>query len=271
MVEIPGNVGAVTAYDGNDIEILNCDGASSMFRLEDGTNIIFVDTETTEGYEDGAIQLAAYDVNGAYRTWVPNVLYYSSDGGTIDALFVDVNNKWYGAKPIGRTYGIITSYYGTTKVDGKSYYEYRVDCNDKTYSIRLDGTKNNLKTGQLVSFMERADGCYTLEDITVYTEKNIQEAWVKDYNEIDNIITIYTALTENSEGWYEGSRVITYAVAENPHIIYVNARDNTVGEDIGINPFDSIMGYKNIAFLLNEKNEVSVVFVETSGKCDILP
>lgn len=231
--------------------------------------VLFAECTTAATGNSGA-RYTAYLLRDLTSIPAQNAAYITDGNNQVVAVYMDLNKP-----PVelhsGMIYGIVTAYNGVVKVDGKTYYEYDVGCNDEIYSIFLDGTKNSLKKGQLVSFMERADGCYAPEDITVYTEKNIQTAWVKEYNTSDNIITIYTALTEYPEGYYEGSQATTYAVAENPHIIYVNARDNTVGEDIGINPLDSITGYKNAAFLLNEKNRVVVIFVETSGKCDILP
>ena len=83
--------GAVKAYKegGEDIEFAN---DSTIYTITDDTAIIFVDSETNEGYDTGAIQIADID-NG---TEINNVIYYYDHNDAkheLKVIFVDVNNE----------------------------------------------------------------------------------------------------------------------------------------------------------------------------------
>ncbi len=83
--------GAVKAYKegGEDIEFAN---DSTIYTITDDTAIIFVDSETNEGYDTGAIQIADID-NG---TEINNVIYYYDHNDAkheLKVIFVDMNNE----------------------------------------------------------------------------------------------------------------------------------------------------------------------------------
>ncbi len=89
---------SVIAYDGDDISFFESDAYN--LTLDTDIVTIYVDTENLEGYEDGAIQIAAYDTDSADRkSWTPNTIYVkgtNKDGDdVVKVLVVDVNNEIY--------------------------------------------------------------------------------------------------------------------------------------------------------------------------------
>ena len=67
----------------------------------------------------------------------------------------------------------------------------------------------------------------------------------------------------------------TYALDDDCTIVYVNAEDEELGRDIGVNGFDSVTNHRNAAIVTTTDargNRVIVaIFVEASNKTNILP
>lgn len=91
---------AVEAYDGETITFIGNDGE---YNITDDTQVIYVNTEDTEGAEGGSIRVATdhnteneFELNAVY---VPDT---ENSDGTYDllALFIDVNNELDGTTPV---------------------------------------------------------------------------------------------------------------------------------------------------------------------------
>ena len=91
---------AVEAYDGETITFIGNDGE---YNITDDTQVIYVNTEDTEGAEGGSIRVATdhntedeFELNAVY---VPDT---KNSDGTYDllALFIDVNNELDGTTPV---------------------------------------------------------------------------------------------------------------------------------------------------------------------------
>ena len=122
---------AVTAIDGKYIDVKTADG-TALTALEidsSDTNVIYVDTDKTAKAEGGSIQLADEPTTGNYTMNVFVVRDAGvATGTTLDAIFVDVNNKMknvtYGAS-VNTSADVLTPAAGTT-----------------TYTLTRDGSAN---------------------------------------------------------------------------------------------------------------------------------
>lgn len=199
-----------------------------------------------------------------------NATYIRNGAGQVVAVYMDLPDVPQSINTVPeRVYGIVSSYSGLTKIDGSTYHRFSVDANTERYSVNMPARA--LKAGQLVSFDLRPDDCYEAEDITIYTPENTTVGCVKEYNDSDGIITYYTELFQADGGIYEGKVANTVAVNKECVIVYVNTDNCSAGEEIGVNSYDVMSGCKNVALVFDENNRVVVIFVETSGRKDILP
>ena len=91
---LSGSYAAVTVVDGKKIDVKLADGnTKSALEIDnEDTNVVYVNTKDTKGVEGGAISEADEPTSGNYTMNV-YVVGYANDGDTIDAIFVDVNNK----------------------------------------------------------------------------------------------------------------------------------------------------------------------------------
>ena len=91
---LSGSYAAVTVVDGKKIDVKLADGTTkSALEIDnEDTNVVYVNTKDTKGVEGGAISEADEPTSGNYTMNV-YVVGYANDGDTIDAIFVDVNNK----------------------------------------------------------------------------------------------------------------------------------------------------------------------------------
>lgn len=198
-----------------------------------------------------------------------NAAYIQNEEGQVVAVYMDLSDVPQGINVVPtRIYGIVSSYSGRIKINGSAYCQYVVGSNEESYSVYLP--TQVLKRGQLVSFDVRPDGCYKTEDITIYTPENSTVGCVKEYNESDEIITYYTEMFQADGGIYEGKSANTVVISRECVIAYVNTDTDSVGAEIGVNAYDVTTGYKNVALVFDENNVAIAIFVETSGKGDIL-
>ena len=90
-----GSYAAVTVVDGKKIDVKLAGGTTVKSALEidsEDTNVVYVNTKDTKGVEGGSVAEADEPTTGNYTMNV-YIVGYANDGDTIDALFVDVNNK----------------------------------------------------------------------------------------------------------------------------------------------------------------------------------
>ena len=122
---------AVTAIDGKNIDVTAIDGTKyTALEIDtEDTNVIYVDTKNTAKAEGGSIQLADEPTTGNYTMNVFVVRDAGiATGTTLDAIFVDVNNKMenvtYGAS-VNTSADVLTPAAGST-----------------TYTLTRDGSAN---------------------------------------------------------------------------------------------------------------------------------
>ena len=89
-----GSYAAVTVVDGKKIDVKLAGGTvkSALEIDSEDTNVVYVNTKDTKGVEGGSVAEADEPTTGNYTMNV-YIVGYANDGDTIDALFVDVNNK----------------------------------------------------------------------------------------------------------------------------------------------------------------------------------
>ena len=216
----------------------------------------------------------AYSIRSLGTITAPaNGLRYTAvtdNDGKVVAVFANL-----AAKPAGATsntvYGIVSGYTGTVEIGGTEYRRYTVESSDESYTVNVkkSGTDDTLTVGAVVSFDPSADDCYSSNKSFASAGTGI---YVKEYDEADGTISYYTdvkGVDENGDGtndYYEGvGSAITKAVDDDVTIIYVNTDDDVAGDEIGVNPFDTVAGKTNAILVVNGSDVVTAIIVETSG------
>lgn len=96
-IQVISETGAVTAISGENIEILSFSVGRKAYTLDENTAILYINSNTYEGYEGSTIQLATQHFdNPIDNSYDQNVIYKVGADGMVDAIFVDVNNKLSG-------------------------------------------------------------------------------------------------------------------------------------------------------------------------------
>ena len=199
------------------------------------------------------------------------VKYVVKDGYVV-AVYAPLSARPSGAAG-SMVYGIVSGYTGTRKVDGSYYHVYTVSNDVEKYTVSLDeDSAKNIVVGKLVGFEPAADGIYNDGDVAIYdgsawNHTNGLAVYVKNFNSADGTIRYWTAL---SGGEPDDSTLTVKALDADCAIVYVNAKDDKAGENIGVGAYNPDNDYKN-ALLIRDSNDDKVVaiFVETSDKCDI--
>ena len=203
--------------------------------------------------------------------------YYVKDGKVVAAYTV------LASRPSGASadmfYGIVTGFTGTVKVDGDYYKQYSVANDAETLTVLLPDTGANagtLTTGELVGFEKANDDVYTNTQIIRYTgtafdANNGLATWVKEYNEADATLTYFTGITGTAATGFTGisATATTKALDDDCVIVYVNADDDEAGEEIGINAFDGVTGYRNV-LIVEDNGKIAAILVESSGETHVI-
>ncbi len=253
-------------------------GTDTFYRMNDDTVVIGVKVDGNKSSTNNTIQkytqISGSDFNNAAL-----VLGTGTEADLIKAIYVDEDNKINSEGAFvpednssGGTvvYGIVTAEDGRRKIGEDVYYSYTVASNGDEYTVCLPDEA--LERGMLVSFAEAPDSIYTVDDITVYTEKNALASWVKEYDERSGYLCVYTDIAlEDSGSYYEGQEMRAYVVSKDCAIISVDAYNKKSECDVGVWAFDQVTGYKNAAVVVDEDNIVVAIFMEISNECDILP
>ena len=204
---------------------------------------------------------------------------YVTNDGKVVAAFVALAGKPSGASD-DTLYGIITSDGQVTSKNGDPYTMFTVWTGEET-TVYVDGDKvSDLTKGALVSFDKSANDTYTQStgssDFTVLDGTSIskgQAIAVSDYSEADQTITFANALKLEGDAYVEDGK-ITKAIDEDAKIVYIDADNQTKGDDgMGITSFDGTTGYAN-ALIVYEggvaTNKIVAIIVNTNSDTDVL-
>ena len=210
-----------------------------------------------------------------------NMMYASviDSNGKIVAAFVDYGKKVPGASD-DTLYGIITSDGQVTSKNGDPYTMFTVWTGEET-TVYVDGDKvSDLTKGALVSFDKSANDTYTQStgssDFTVLDGTSIskgQAIAVSDYSEADQTITFANALKLEGDAYVEDGK-ITKAIDEDAKIVYIDADNQTKGDDgMGITSFDGTTGYANALIVYEggvSTNKIVAIIVNTNSDTNVL-
>lgn len=204
-----------------------------------------------------------------------NMMYASviDSNGKIVAAFVDYGKKVPGASD-DTLYGIITSDGQVTSKNGDPYTMFTVWTGEET-TVYVEGdTVSSPTKGALVSFDKSADDTYDQSDFTVLDGTSQGQAIaVSDYSEADQTITFANALKLEGEAYVEDGK-ITKAIDEDAKIVYIDADNQTKGDDgMGITSFDGTTGYANALIVYEggvSTNKIVAIIVNTNSDTDVL-
>ncbi|MEL4860438.1 S-layer homology domain-containing protein [Pseudoflavonifractor phocaeensis] len=251
----------------------------------DAALFILVD-KNANGTWDAGEDFFAYNMRGVGNinntaTNGVKVAYYLKDGQAVAAYMVLTAKP--GSSTADTLYGIVTGYNGTRTLNDDTYYQYTVAVGrDEDVVVNVDDA-STLAAGDLVMFDEATDTKYTgndgvknsTGDIThLVTATGVAQAKsdivaVKDYNESNRLLTYYTDLARPSvTGEFTGT-MASITVDKDVKIVYVNAKDNEAGEEVGVGAFDASTGYANAVFHTDDDGIVDAILVETSGKANL--
>ena len=216
----------------------------------------------------------AYNLRSLNSIKVGNGAKYASitnTDGKVEAAYVEL-----GAKPSGATsdtvYGIVSKDNGVVKVGDDYQKAYVVSNNEGDYTVYMGASSTKLEKGDIVYFDQASDNVYSDNDVKKLgtdDTTNFLAAYAKELDS-DKVLSYYTSVTTETDGTHKGSGTPTNIALENDaKIVYVDKDNNKAGDDIGVNEFDKITGYKNIAVVKNSSGKIDAIIVETSNECDI--
>lgn len=258
---------------------------STAVASSDAALFILVD-KNANGTWDAGEDFFAYNMRGVGNinntaTNGVKVAYYLKDGQAVAAYMVLTAKP--GSSTADTLYGIVTGYNGTRTLNDDTYYQYTVAVGrDEDVVVNVDDA-STLAAGDLIMFDEATDTKYTGNDGTknstgdithLVTATGTPEAKsdiiaVKDYNESNRLLTYYTDLARPSvTGEFTGT-MASITVDKDVKIVYVNAKDNEAGEEVGVGAFDASTGYANAVFHTDDDGIVDAILVETSGKANL--
>lgn len=233
--------------------------------------VLFAET-TANTLGNAGAKYKVYDIRTLDSFGPVNTNYVVNSDGKVVAVFAELASTPAGATS-NTVYGIVTAANGRVKIDDNYYYQYTVASNEETYTVNM--ANNSLTKGELVAFEPVNDNVYSNTDVDKIDGTGTSQAvYVKEYSDADKTLTYFTAKTV-SDGSYIGvaGTLNTLAVDEDCSIVYVDAKNDAAGSDMGINAFDSVTGYKNVAIVTKTVDGAKVIvaiFVETSNETDIL-
>ena len=251
-----------------------------LFRCTDAAFSAASNTSTFKAYSIRSMK--DFDVTTKSYTYVTN------DDGMIVAVYIG-NGDDISTSTSDAVIGIVTADNGVVKYDDVAYNQFVVASNDKTYTVNIeDGASNDTLTkGNVIAFAPSSDDRYNdntgfvvLSNASEYTNssKNIDgtsytasTVYVKSYDESEQLLTYYTGKgSADSDGAYTNpTGVTTKAVADDVTIVYVDAKNDVAGDQIGVNAFDAMTGYSNVIILVNTDGVISHIVVETSNEANV--
>ena len=190
--------------------------------------------------------------------------YYSvkNSDGKVEVAVVELTGKPSGATS-DTVYGIVSKDNGVVKVNDDYQKSYLVSNNKGDYKVYMPAGSTKLSKGAVVYFDQASDDIYADDDVNVITTG----VFAKELDN-DKVLSYYTSATKTANG-YIGGGLVNVALEDDAQIVYVDKDGEKGGDDIGVNEFDKINGYANIAVVTNTSGKVDAIIVETSNEKDI--
>ena len=235
--------------------------------MTDSDAVLFVNV-------DNGDKFYAYNLRSLNDIKVADTTKYASVLNSDDK--VEVAYVELGSKPSGATsdtvYGIVSKDNGTVKVGDDYQKSYLVSNNEGDYKVYMGASSTKLSKGDIVYFDQASDNVYSDNDVKKLgtdDTTNFLAAYAKELDS-DKVLSYYTAVTTETDGTHKGSgSPVNIALEDDAKIVYVDQDNDKAGDDIGVNEFDKITGYKNIVVVKNSSGKIDAIIVETSNECDI--
>ena len=225
--------------------------------MTDSAAVLFVKTTGNDYY--------AYNLRSLNDIKVPaSKNYYSvkNSDGKVEVAVVELTGKPSGATS-DTVYGIVSADNGVVKVGDDYQKSYLVSNNKGDYKVYMGASSTELSKGDIVYFDQASDDIYADDDVNVITTG----VFAKELDN-DKVLSYYTSATKTANG-YIGGGLVNVALEDDAQIVYVDKDGEKGGDDIGVNEFDKINGYANIAVVTNTSGKVDAIIVETSNEKDI--
>ena len=252
--------------DGTGAVVYNKDTKTFDGVMTESDAVLFVKT-TNDYYAYNLRSLNNITVDAGTKNYFSVV---NSDG-KVEAAVVELSSKPSGATS-DTVYGIVSKDNGVVKVGDDYQKFYMVSNNEGDYKVYMGASSTKLEKGDIVYFDQASDNVYSDNDVKKLgtdDTTNFLAAYAKELDS-DKVLSYYTAVTNETDGTHKGSGTPTNIALENDaKIVYVDKDNNKAGDDIGVNEFDKITGYKNIAVVKNSSGKIDAIIVETSNECDI--
>ena len=201
--------------------------------------------------------------------------YFSvvNSDGKVEAAVVELSSKPSGATS-DTVYGIVSKDNGTVKVGDDYQKFYLVSNNEGDYKVYMPAGSNKLSKGDIVYFDQASDETYSNNDVKVLgtdDTANFLAAYAKELDS-DKVLSYYTSVTNDANDTYKGiGALVNIALENDAKIVYVDQDNDKAGDNLGVNEFDKITGYANIAVVKNSSGKVDAIIVESSNEDDIAP
>ena len=235
--------------------------------MTDSDAVLFVNV-------DNGDKFYAYNLRSLNDIKVADTTKYASVLNSDDK--VEVAYVELGSKPSGATsdtvYGIVSKDNGTVKIGDDYQKSYVVSNNEGDYTVYMGASSTKLAKGDIVYFDQASDNVYSDSDVKKLgadDASNFLAAYAKELDN-DKVLSYYTNVTTDTDGTYKGSgSPVNIALEDDAKIVYVDQDNDKAGDDIGVNEFDKITGYKNIVVVKNSSGKIDAIIVETSNECNI--
>ena len=252
--------------DGTGAVVYNKDTKTFDGVMTESDAVLFVKT-TNDYYAYNLRSLNNITVDAGTKNYFSVV---NSDG-KVEAAVVELSSKPSGATS-DTVYGIVSKDNGTVKVGDDYQKFYMVSNNEGDYKVYMGASSTKLSKGDIVYFDQASDNVYSDNDVKVLgtdDTANFLAAYAKELDS-DKVLSYYTAVTTETDGTHKGSgSPVNIALEDDAKIVYVDQDNDKAGDDIGVNEFDKITGYKNIVVVKNSSGKIDAIIVETSNECDI--
>ena len=194
--------------------------------------------------------------------------YFTNNNGEIVAICVGLTVK-PGSSATSEQYGYVIDDQRASSVDGTKYYEISVWNGTENVTLKVESSSpvmadgNQIKKGSMIQYKIGADGITSSSDLHMITQGNI--AAVESLDEGRSLLNLYKDPSNTALG------VNAYKVSDDCVVIGVNTEKNESAE--GYNAVISALvnsgvATENVVVVLNSKDEVVAVFVDSKNEID---
>ena len=271
VMDLDSVVHLASGKAGNGSVVYNKDTKTFDGVMTESDAVLFVETTAGDYYAYNLRSLNSITVDAPVSPATKNYYSVVNSDGKVEAAVVVLSGKPSGATS-DTVYGIVSQDNGTVKVGDDYQKSYLVSNNEGDYKVYMGASSTKLKKGDIVYFDKASDDTYSDNDVKKLgtdDTTNFLAAYAKELDS-DKVLSYYTTVIPETDGTHKGSgSPVNIALEDDAKIVYVDQDNDKAGDDIGVNEFDKITGYKNIVVVKNSSGKIDAIIVETSNECDI--